>query len=310
MKEFMMKMKSLLVLSLLLCAVSVQAQKAKVEAGTELRSLVETEREFSKTSATEGTRAAFLLFLDDGGIVFQPGPVNGKKSWTERKPGRGLLTWQPVYADISRAGDLGYTTGPWEFRKSSPDEKPAAFGDYMTIWKHQPDGTWKFVLDFGSSHPQPTSPATPWQLPANYGKGASKAASQINVETERAALLERDSDFARATLGRGAVKAYDAFANDDLRFFRNEAFVLTNKAAVRAALSAKVGTLNTQPTHADVSSSGDLGYTYGTYEFKANGAAEGKAENGNYVRVWKKGADKKWKVVVDVMNPLPPSGKQ
>lgn len=301
-----MKKKILLLLSLLLCALSVQAQKANVEAGAELRSLVETEREFSKTSATEGTRAAFLMFLDDEGIVFQPGPINGKKSWTERKPGRGLLTWQPVFADIARAGDLGYTTGPWEFRKGSPDEKPVAFGDYMTIWKKQPDGTWKFVIDFGSSHAQPPAPAIPWQLPANYGKGTSKSLSKTNVDTERATLLERDREFARVAVERGAVKAYDAFANDDLRFFREEAFVLTGKAAVRAALSAKAGTLSTQPTHADVSSSGDLGYTYGTYEFKATGAAQGKAENGNYVRVWKKGADRKWKVVVDVMNPLPP----
>jgi ketosteroid isomerase-like protein len=300
-----MKKKIVLMLSLLLCALSVQAQKAKVDAGAELRSLVETEREFSKTSATEGTRAAFLMFLDDEGIVFQPGPINGKKSWSERKPSKGLLTWQPVYADISRAGDLGYTTGPWEFRKGNPDEKPVAYGDYMTIWKRQPDGTWKFVLDFGNSHSQPTSPAIPWQLPANYGKGASKAASKMNVETERATLLARDRGFARAAVGQGMVKAYDAFANDDVRFFRDEAFVVTGKNAVRAALSAKAGTLNTQPTRADVSSSGDLGYTYGAYEFKATGA-EGKAENGNYVRVWKKGADKKWKVVVDVMNPVPP----
>ena len=115
------------------------------------RALVEMEHAFAKAAATKGTRDAFLEFLADDGIIFQPGPVNGKKFWGERQPRNGLLSWEPIFADVSRAGDLGYTTGPWEFRPNGPDDQPVAFGQYFTIWKKQRDGSWKAVLDRGVS---------------------------------------------------------------------------------------------------------------------------------------------------------------
>src|SRR3712207_8977944 len=49
----------------------------------------------------------------------------------------GLLTWQPAYADMSRAGDLGYTFGPWEFRPKSLEEKPTGHGHFVTVWRRQ-----------------------------------------------------------------------------------------------------------------------------------------------------------------------------
>src|SRR3954449_2738641 len=126
----------------------VAAQKESIRM-TNRRALVQMERDFARTAATKGTRDAFLEFLADDGVLFQPGPVNGKKFWTERQPRKGLLSWEPVFADISRAGDLGYTTGPWEFRANGPDDQPVAFGQYFTIWKKQADGGWKAVLDRG-----------------------------------------------------------------------------------------------------------------------------------------------------------------
>ena len=64
--------------------------------------------------------------------------------------------------------------------------------------------------------------------------------------------------------------------------------------------------MNWEPTKADVSGSGDLGYTYGLYDFKGD-AADGKgAENGNYLRIWRKPKHGKWKVVLDLLNPIEP----
>jgi ketosteroid isomerase-like protein len=54
---------------------------------------------------------------------------------------------------------------------------------------------------------------------------------------------------------------------------------------------------------ADISASGDLGYTYGTYEFRAK---DGKliVEHGKYTSIWKQ-RDGKWKVVLDMGNASP-----
>src|SRR3989441_7013168 len=50
------------------------------------------QRAYARAAATKGTRDAFLEFLADDGIIFQPGPVNGKQFWQARTPRKGILT--------------------------------------------------------------------------------------------------------------------------------------------------------------------------------------------------------------------------
>src|SRR2546421_12645095 len=101
--------RSVLIVGLaLVLGVSLEAvsQKHKESERTKTRrALVEMEHGFAKAAATKGTRDAFIEFLADDGIVFQPSPVNGQKFWTERAGRQGSLGWEPAEADISRAGD-------------------------------------------------------------------------------------------------------------------------------------------------------------------------------------------------------------
>jgi ketosteroid isomerase-like protein len=61
--------------------------------------------------------------------------------------------------------------------------------------------------------------------------------------------------------------------------------------------------LTWQPTRADVSRSGDLGYTVGSFERKSSDPQGNPAvRRGKYVTIWKKQADGNWKVVVDIGN--------
>ena len=66
------------------------------------------------------------------------------------------------------------------------------------------------------------------------------------------------------------------------------------------------------PVKAEMSASGDLGYTYGNYVYTAKNK-EGKlvTSYGKYTSIWKKQKDGQWKVVVDMGNssPDPKSGK-
>src|SRR5262249_38197488 len=108
-----------------------------------LNTVVNSEKSFSKTSEQKGIKASFVEFFADDSIIFRLGPVNGKKFYSEQAERPGLLTWRPVVADISSNGDLGYTTGPWEFRKNGKDDQQVFYGYYFSIWKKQPDGSWK-----------------------------------------------------------------------------------------------------------------------------------------------------------------------
>jgi ketosteroid isomerase-like protein len=199
---------------------------------------------------------------------------------------------------------MGYTTGPWEFRPDAAAEKAVAFGNYVTVWKRQADGGWKFVVDLGISNPQPASAAIAWQPPAErqIARGTAKLA---DVERERASLLSRDADYARAVAGRGPAAAFGSFAAPGIRLYREGSFPAVGSEAARALFLTREGELAWQPDKADVSRSGDLGYTYGTYTFKTKDGAAQASESGNYMHIWKKGPDGTWKVVLEVLNPVP-----
>ncbi len=293
--------KMLLMLLLMGLAAGGLGQKSS-NLASDLQAVVETERAFSRAATEKGVRDSFLAFIADDGILYRPGPVKGKE-WLMPRPARpGLLTWQPTYADISAAGDMGVTTGPWEFREKGPEDEPVGYGQFATVWKKQPDGSWKFAIDIGTGHEKPAQPATPWTLPANFNR--KKITAKVDTITMQSSLLALDGEFSKASLAHGAAKAFLDYGADEIHFLRNDSFPIVGRKEASNALAAKAGALSWQPAKADVASSGDLGYTYGSFEFKASGA-NAATESGYYMRVWKKQANGKWKVVLDVFNEKP-----
>jgi ketosteroid isomerase-like protein len=103
-----------------------------------------------------GFHAALLAFADDSLIKPEEGmlPIFGKKSLEDKwagEPGTKGLTWEPRKAEASASGDLGYTFGDWKLVR--PDT--VYFGNYITVWKKHPDGSWKWMLDGGNNTPAP-----------------------------------------------------------------------------------------------------------------------------------------------------------
>jgi|ERR1700686_3943857 len=219
-------MRILLLSLLIVCAfiAPVVAQnKTRVD---DLKSMVETERAFSRMSEEKGTREAFAEFIADDGILFRPTAVFGKK-WMQEHPlptstTRSLLSWQPIFADVSRAGDLGYTTGPWQFRKDIKDAGPAAFGNFMTVWKKQPHGPWRFVLDLGISNPDPKT--TTRRVEPGSFQPVTGSFKRIDLDSARAALWNVDREFSKASADQGAREAFLLYAARDVRIFRNDHF--------------------------------------------------------------------------------------
>jgi ketosteroid isomerase-like protein len=299
-------MKEFICLTLLLGLISSGfAQQAKQNSA--LQSMVETERAFARMSEEQGIRPSFMAFIADDGVLFRPTAVKGKQWLTENplppSEKRPLLSWQPTFADIALMGDMGYTTGPWEYKADIHDAKPVAFGNFLTVWKKQLDGSWKFAIDLGISNPQPNQVATPWRLPGNYRQ--AKAGPKIDVKAETDQLLVREREFSNASATRGAQKAFDEYAADEVRVFRNDKQPLIGKALAAAALPASAVVWTWEPAFADVSQSGDLGYTYGIYQLTKNDAAlkTEKSETGNYYRIWKKQRNT-WRIVADLLHPL------
>src|SRR5690348_9805170 len=125
----------------------------------DLATLISAERQFAARAAETSIRDAFFEAMDDNAIVFRPGPVNAKEFFRGRPSNPGpLLHWEPSYAEISQYGDLGWTTGPWEFTGKG-EKKPSAYGHFATVWQLELDRKWHVLIDHGISHPQ--GPAEP-----------------------------------------------------------------------------------------------------------------------------------------------------
>jgi ketosteroid isomerase-like protein len=297
-------MKTLLTLLLISCFLSgVTAAQDKKQPDA-LKSMVDTERAFARMSQEKGTREAFAAFIADDGILFRPTPVIGKKWMQENPPPpsktRPLLAWQPILAFVSSAGDLGYTTGPWQYKQDIKAAQPSAFGNFMTVWKKQADGSWKFALDVGISNPDPKG-ATPLWQPDKIQRD-QEIFTKVDQQLGRADLLDVERKFSQVSAELGARESLLLFAARDIRLFRNDQFPFVGKAAAANALALMTAEWTWTPSFADVSVSGDLGYTYGTYELREKASAV--SEKGNYARVWKRVLGD-WKLVVDVADPLP-----
>jgi ketosteroid isomerase-like protein len=66
------------------------------------------------------------------------------------------FTWQPVHGEISAAGDLGFTVGNAVVALERQDGAAVVrYSKYLTVWKRQRDGGWKYVVDGGNSRPSP-----------------------------------------------------------------------------------------------------------------------------------------------------------
>ena len=123
------------ILIIITSVVSAQAQQTSPA----LKSLVEAERLFAKTSVNKGQREAFIEYFAADGINFTPHPTKTKEALSKRPPTPTpqpfILNWQPVFGDISAAGDLGFTTGPYTLIDNSPMKRPTGNGMYFSVWK-------------------------------------------------------------------------------------------------------------------------------------------------------------------------------
>jgi len=274
-----------------------------------LASLVATEREFARTSVEKGFRESFLAFFADDGIFFQPHPVKAKENLRARpaRPQTFTLNWEPIFGDISDAGDLGFTTGPFTLTSTSPPNSPAQHGCFFSIWKLQADRTWKVVLDAGISTPEAISSSSFRAARHPHSKPEGPAAS---LESERHALMELDRELLKTVKKIGLIGAFWTIFDEEARLHRDGFIPKVGKESIRGFLAQKAFEVSWEPIASDISKSADLGYTYGRYEAAEPGdASTRKVGRGYYVRVWRRDASRRWKLLLDTVSPVPPEDK-
>lgn len=256
----------------------------------DLQNMVDAEHAFARLAAEKGTREAFLANMTADALVFNPDRVNAREFWTARPPASSLLTWAPNYADISANGMLGYTTGNWEFRAKGKDDQPIAFGEFITIWQRQPDGKYKWVVDIGIGHEKPARYSTDWVT--------STESKDPNAKNSSAA--DSANGFFEAAVNISAKKAYDQYAADEIRLYREDKLPFIGKKEAMRAISSEKGHLILSK-RSSFFGSADISYTVNTYSRKIDGKV---VEKGNFMQIWKlKGG--RWRIVLDIFKAVP-----
>lgn len=77
-------------------------------------------------------------------------PIVGKLSLIESCNGKSdtgvVLTWKPEKAFMAKSGELGYSYGFWTLVAKTDTTQ----GTYLTIWKKDANGNWKYIADTGN----------------------------------------------------------------------------------------------------------------------------------------------------------------
>lgn len=263
---------------LALCGCLCVSGPLRAEASSAVQPVVDAERDFAAFAARSGWIAAFRAFVAPDGLIFAPELSSAPESLAKAKgDGDTSLQWWPAYAGISRSGDFGFTTGPAVLGQAKPHVH------YFTVWRRQPDQTWKWIFDGGTgavdTDPVPRN-ATPSKLPlAARGIGADAAVAEVKAIEQRLSppgetlerWLAKDARVNRAGLAPGVGEA--SFAE-------------------RLAQPASAVTYDTLRVFS--STAGDLVFTLGDVRW----TREGKEQRAHYARIWQL-HEPGWRIVYD-----------
>jgi ketosteroid isomerase-like protein len=195
---------------------------------------------------------------------------------------------------MSAAGDLGFSSGPWQLQPRDPAAR-AAEGRYVTVWRRTPAG-WRVLFDGGFGR----APAGAWDARSREPllgaqaciAGAAVPPGELQLldleisgvpggEAHQARIARRLADAAWLFHGPAVEGAADADARE-------------------SALAALPAGLQYWPMGAGIAGSGDLGYSYGL-----SAAAPGARADAAYVHVWCR-QDAGWRLALQLRSALLP----
>jgi ketosteroid isomerase-like protein len=257
--------------------------------------VVAAEAAFAAQATQTSTEAAFLANSSPTALVTENGKLaNAQEVWRARpsRPGN-KLTWYPVLADAAQSGEMGYTTGPWTMLQNN---RPVSAGEYVTIWRKQLDGRWKFAVDMGIERigAAPAQPATVAR-PRLMAAAATPSTAPSNI------VLEVDSKFAAAELMKPGA-TYQQYLSAEARLYRSGLSMMQGAAASANMKNIDGGYLFIANT-GYLAAAGDLGYVVGSLHRPSS--TNHPEENGTFLRIWRREADAGWRIVLEMFNFTP-----
>lgn len=278
----------ILTLFLLLFSVSIFAQDLKQK--EHLQQLIETEKAFAQASIDKGTKTALLEFLSKESIVFDKSmPVNGLDYW-QKLDFKGVITWQPITAEIAGSSDLGYTIGNYQSHNAAVTDKPSISGSFVTLWKKQSDNSWKVAVDMEVSHDEAVVNSA--NITEIYPTFKPYELKNRMVLAERMVFMNDHFYWKNAKF---SLNPFESHLAQNVRIYRKNLKPIIGKENAKGFLK-KTYDKNLVYTglKAISSNAGDLVCVYGVIS--------GAGKSGTYLRIYKQEAKDVWKIVVEMVN--------
>jgi ketosteroid isomerase-like protein len=129
----------------------------------------------------------------------------------------------------------------------------------------------------------------------------------VNMVKESQDLLNTDIAFARMSLDKGAAAAFEFYMTADAMVLPHNSQPIYGRDDIVKGFGDDSGafTLEWTPEKAEVSASGDLGWTWGRYKQTIFKDGDDIITHGKYLNIWKKQDDGTWRLAVDMGNSNP-----
>jgi hypothetical protein len=108
-------------------------------AATPKQTVAAADAAFAALAKQSDTQTAFTTYAAQDAVLFASTMIFGREAIHQLLTGAGPLDWGPIAE--SAAQDLGYTVGAYT--------RGSVRGNYLTVWRLESDGTWRYVLDGG-----------------------------------------------------------------------------------------------------------------------------------------------------------------
>jgi len=128
--------------------------------------MTEADRVFGRFSADSGgPGGAFSRWIAEDGMMLgaRAEPVRGPEQARQAFatfPATGHFAWAPIEALTQSAADgsLGFTIGE---ARIAPSPAAVTYSKYLTVWRRERDGRYRWVFDTGSDRPAPADKPAP-----------------------------------------------------------------------------------------------------------------------------------------------------
>ena len=127
------------------------------------------DQQWSATAAKNDLDGTVAFYSDDAVLLPPNAPIAHDKQ-SIRTTWAGLLgagtsvTWQLSNVEVAKSGELGYAYGTYSVATNNSSSGAAAApetGKFVEIWKKQPTGNWKCIVDTYNPDAPSTLPPAP-----------------------------------------------------------------------------------------------------------------------------------------------------